>query len=522
MKPFTCFNAGSSMATAIVRALAVLAFALPACAFAQAPLNWPADPFAGNLGEGQVDSTSAIAAAPHVLFSSFFGGGFYDTIKTIRTNAAGEFYIAGATTSDDMPTTPGADQIFGGGILHDGFVAKFSASGLLIYSTYIGNNADDFITGMALDAAGNAFVVGYSLAPLSTDAQAFVIKVTDTGGGHLTFIPNDVFGGPSQSPYYGGDDRATDIAIDSNGNVIVVGYTSSAVGFTQLHPINPTLGGSLDGFIRRYDSNLTLLSSTYIGGPNQQQINAVDVGAAGNITIAGWDNNWGTTLYHHAWVARIKADVSQVLWASTFIGNAEEEALDVRVSSSGDALVGGWTRSTDFSTIYHVNTTDPTKTTYPGLDQDYGGNQDGFLLVAGNVNGALRYSSYVGEQGIDTVHAVERGSNNDIIVIGDVQSNPSFVTTTDVFLRRFNNVMQVPQSLDYWEVFGSNSSDSGLALTKAANGSLYLAGIAGGSDFAPISPWAFRRYKPGVESSFFMRLDDPEEGSDTFFANGFE
>ncbi|MEO8459807.1 MAG: SBBP repeat-containing protein [Dokdonella sp.] len=506
-------NAPFGMAQALViSTLLCLATTAPA----QSVLGWPADPFAAFPGSSEPDSPTDFGVPPLVLISSYFGGGLTDTITTIRTNAAGEFYVAGRTTSDDMPTTPGADQFHGG--LSDGFVAKFSADGRLIYSTYIGNGADDFITGMALDAAGNAYVVGYAVVPPSTDAQAFVIKVTDTGGGHLTFTPNNVFGGPSQFPFYGGDDRATDIAIDAAGNVIVVGFTSSAVGFPQLNPIpgNATLGGTLDGFIRRYNSNLVLLSSTYLGGPNQQQINAVDVGPAGNITIAGWDNNWDTTLQHHVWVARIKADVSQVLWAKTFIGDVEEEALDVRVSVSGDALVGGWTESDDFFTV-----NDPMMGTFPGLDQHYDGYQDGFLLVAANADGALRYSSYVGGPGVDFVRAVERASNNDIIVIGDVQSNPSNVTTKDAFLVRFNNVLQVPQSRDYSATFGSSSDDYGLALTKAQNGSLYIAGSAGASNFFTTSG-AFMPTSPWPPTGFFMRLDDAEEGSDILLVSSFQ
>ena len=501
MKPVRCRGGRATRVRKAVVCSVLLAISAPALA------EPPADQGTGPVGSALRISPNDIGVPPQILLSSFYGGGLTDTIKAIRVNAAGEIYVAGFTSSTDMQTTPGA-QHFNGGGYRDGFVAKFSADGShLIYATYIGTDKAEFITGLALDASGNAYVSGYVQATLNDPTDAFLVKVVDNGTG-LT-LTSRVFGGSA-------NDSANDVVVTASGTVVVVGTTASASGFGSPNPISANLGGISDGFIRRYDSNLTLLSSTYLGGPGAQGINAVDVGGAGNITIAGWDANFGNTLDHHVWVARINAVASASIWSWAYRGDHEEEALDVRISAAGDALVGGWTTSTDYSTTY-----DPMAGTFPGFVQDWSGYKDGFLLIAASADGALRYSSYIGGPGIDFVRAVERAANGDIVVIGDFQPDPKHEESKDAFLARFNNVLQVPQSVDYLATFGSSSSDYGWALTRTANGAVYIAGSVGASDFYT-TPGAFLTTKPGVDSSFFMRLADPNEIPDAIFKSGFE
>lgn len=506
MKPL--FEARKYLNNAVRLAVLCSVVGLPTWATAQSQLSPPADSPATASSFDIPVSPNDIGTPPTVLISSFFGGGLTDTITSIRANAAGQFFIAGRTTSTDMPTTPGAQRMHGGGG-SDGFVAKFSADGrTLLYSTYIGTGNDEYITGLALDAAGNAYVSGYVQASGASQSDAFLIKIVDNGTS-LAFTVR-IFGGAA-------NDRANDVIVTSTGTVVVVGTTASPTGFGSPNAMQANLVGSSDGFIRRYDSNLNLLSSTYLGGPFEQGINAVDVGGAGNITIAGYDTNFGNTFDNHVWVARINAAASQVLWTSTLIGNAREEALDVRISTAGDAILGGWTESSDFFTV-----NDPSAGTFPGLFQSYGHNKDGFVAVVANGNGNLLYASYLNGPGIDFVRAVERGSNNDIIVFGDAQPNPDNVLSKDAFVIRFNSVLQVPQSLDYVAIVGSSLDDYGLAMARTANGALFVAGSVGGSNFFT-TPGCYMPTKPSpYASSFFRRLADPEEMPEILFANGFE
>jgi uncharacterized protein (TIGR03437 family) len=114
-------------------------------------------------------------------------------IVRIAVDADGNAYVAGRTSSRDFPTTSGAFQkAFAGGHSFaeegydsDAFVMKLNAAGTaLIYSTYLGGEGDEIISGIGLDAAGNAYVAG------STDSPDFpttsgALQTSSTGGGFL-------------------------------------------------------------------------------------------------------------------------------------------------------------------------------------------------------------------------------------------------------------------------------------------------------------------------------------------------
>lgn len=116
-----------------------------------------------------------------LLFSTYFGGGDYDRLGGMDVDPEGHVYIVGSTRSVDLPTTPGAYQEdFVGDILgceegafppvpvncFDVFVTKMGTDGSgLVYSTFLGGSVDDEAGAVAVDAAGSAYVVGYTTSP---------------------------------------------------------------------------------------------------------------------------------------------------------------------------------------------------------------------------------------------------------------------------------------------------------------------------------------------------------------------
>src|SRR5882672_2780522 len=112
------------------------------------------------------DPTWPLVIDPVVLaYSTFLGGSDHDDAGGIAVDADGNAYIAGGTASFDFPTTAGASQSrFPGGPPGSSyaFVTKFNSSGTaLVYSTYIvGGSGFTAGRGIAIDAAGNAYVTG--------------------------------------------------------------------------------------------------------------------------------------------------------------------------------------------------------------------------------------------------------------------------------------------------------------------------------------------------------------------------
>jgi hypothetical protein len=105
-----------------------------------------------------------------LLFGTYFGGSDSDWCEThhLALDGGGNVFISGITHSTDLPTTPGAFQrIFGGinGVTNfhatgDGYVAKFSPTGALLASSYLGGRYGDGAQGLACDAAGNVYFCG--------------------------------------------------------------------------------------------------------------------------------------------------------------------------------------------------------------------------------------------------------------------------------------------------------------------------------------------------------------------------
>jgi len=128
--------------------------------------NFPTTPGAFQSvygGKGDAFMTKLNATGSALLYSTYLGGSDADWPSGVAVDAMGSAYVPGTTNSTDLPTTPGAFQVHGGsgcwsGGCWDGFVSKLNGSGTsLLYLTYLGGNYDDFPSGIAVDASGNAY-----------------------------------------------------------------------------------------------------------------------------------------------------------------------------------------------------------------------------------------------------------------------------------------------------------------------------------------------------------------------------
>ena len=119
----------------------------------------------------------------------------------IALDAAGNAYVTATTASADFPTTASAYQKTFAGVT-DTFVTKLNATGsALIYSTLLGGSQHDDPVGIAVDGAGNAYVVGNTAstdypvtagALATTAAGLFVTKLNADG---LELVYSTYFGG---------------------------------------------------------------------------------------------------------------------------------------------------------------------------------------------------------------------------------------------------------------------------------------------------------------------------------------
>ena len=107
-----------------------------------------------------------------LVFSTYFGGFQTDSGTGIAVDAAGAVYVAGYTTSFDLPTANSIQSFIAGD--RDAFVAKFDPVGnTLVFSSFLGGFGTDGATGITLDASANAYVVGFTTSSDFKTANAF-------------------------------------------------------------------------------------------------------------------------------------------------------------------------------------------------------------------------------------------------------------------------------------------------------------------------------------------------------------
>ena len=147
-------------------------------------------PFRENhSGETDVFVTKFNASGSMLLFSTYLGGSSRDEGRSIAVDRLGNVYVIGLTTSIDFDTVNAIQRNFGG--LCDAFVTKFNDKGTLpLYSTYLGGSDEDEGRGIAVDAAGNAYLTGITKSdnfpkarPLQTNRKGqedvFVAKIAN-------------------------------------------------------------------------------------------------------------------------------------------------------------------------------------------------------------------------------------------------------------------------------------------------------------------------------------------------------
>jgi Beta-propeller repeat len=329
-----------------------------------------------------------------LVFSTYFGGSLNEEGLGIAVDADGGAVISGNTDSRDLPTVSPFQAEFGSppcpGDLPcelDAFVSKLSPDGTeLTFSTYLGGNAGETNTGVALADDGTVFVTGTTRSTDFPTANAFQESVNGTACGPPPGSPcPDAFvtalapDGSSAvySTLLGGTEPETGsgIAVDSDGRAVVTGGTQSP-DFPTARPAQEALDNSSctddqpeefcdDGFVTRFTPDGSSLDfSTFLGGLGQDQGLGIAVDASGAVVVAGTtDSRDFPTLdpvqealggYIDGFVAAFAADNGALAW-STFLGGSEaDRANAVTVGPEGDVETVGRTLSPDFPTVEPV------------------------------------------------------------------------------------------------------------------------------------------------------------------------
>jgi hypothetical protein len=240
-------------------------------------------------GNSDAFVTKLNATGTALVYSTFLGGSGFEVGAEIAIDSGGSAYVTGEAGAG-FPVTPGAFQTSFNGV-SDAFVTKLNATGTaLVYSSYLGGSGRDAGSGIAVNAAGNAYVTGVSDSfnfPVTPGAfQGVKAAGQDAFVTQLSAAGDDL----AYSTYLGGDgnDFGNNIALDAAGNASVVGLTGSLNFPTTADAIQRGYAGNNDAFITRLNATgMGLVFSTYLGGSSADNGLSISVDPAGSIYVTG-------------------------------------------------------------------------------------------------------------------------------------------------------------------------------------------------------------------------------------------
>ncbi|MBN2205927.1 MAG: SBBP repeat-containing protein [Candidatus Aminicenantes bacterium] len=201
-----------------------------------------------NGGDGDGFITVMTPAGNALAYSSYMGGPAYDWARDVAVDADGACYVTGQTFGTFPVKSP--FQKKRGGLL-DAFILKVDPKKkTLVYSSYLGGVEGDYGAGIAVDGTGAAYIVGGTQSqnfPVKSPYQASrrgtqdaFLTIVDPGGAKL--ILSTFLGGIILEIGY-------DVALGSNGDILVGGTTNSPDIPSAGKAYQKALAGSFDAFV---------------------------------------------------------------------------------------------------------------------------------------------------------------------------------------------------------------------------------------------------------------------------------
>lgn len=466
------------------------------------------------------DRSKELVIDPVLMYSSFLGGSQNTAITRIATDSAGNAYVAGYTASGDFPASPTPlSTTFGAGTSsRRAFVAKIDPTGSsLLYTTYLSGSVDEQANGLAVDSSGNVYVTGNTHSPDFPVLGAFqsACAVSATGSCSDAFLTKIASTGNAivYSTYLGGtgDDSATSLAVDANGDVYLAGTTSSPDFPASAGAAQVKCGGSCtqNAFVAKFNSFGTSLAyATYLGGSASDEAADIAVDAVGNVYVTGstsspdfpivsafqktcpLDSSSSTgACLATSFVAKLKTDGSGLAYSSYLGGSLGSKASGIALDSLGGAYVTGSTQSPDFPVLnaFQKSCGINAATKHCAVNA--------FVTKLAAAGSTLVYSTYLGGSTEDEATGIAVDTAGNAHIVGSTAS-PDFPTlkplqsqldgAKDAFVAVLKST---GSALSFSTFHGGSSTENGNSVALDAKGNVYLAGQTSSADFPTLTPF---------------------------------
>jgi len=484
----------------------------------------------------QYDASKPLVIDPVLLYSTYLGGSGDDEVTGIAVDSTGSVYVAGYTDSTNFPLATqgslpaGSDHVF---------VSKLDPTGsTLVYTDYIGGNAQDYGFALAVSSSNEVYVTGSTASSNFPVVNAYQASYPGSFNGFLTRISAD---GSSlvYSTYFGGNgsDMPASLALDSAANILIAGNTSST-NFPVINAYQPTpspnQGGLYGnyGFLSKFTADgSSLVYSTYFGGSSNvpyncggtpcwpqpfSAITGISLDSTDNAYVAGNTNTYDFPTTAGAYLTTNSTQLnSSVGFASKFssVGSLQYSTYfydpsgftninAIAVDGTGSAYVSGTGLSDGTFPVTVTGICDPavysTACSYA------------FVSKFDPTGSTLLYSTFLGPNNYATPASLIVDQNNNAYVLATTASNSfslvngieTYTGGNDLLLAEIDAAAGSELNATY---IGGTTDERAIAMALDPSGNLYVTGTTNSTDF-PVTEAAFQQQLGGNTDAFILKL----------------
>ena len=311
--------------------------------------------FGGGLDVATDAFLSKFATNGTLLWSTFFGGSYWDEAHGIAVAGDDSCYVTGLTSSMNFPAVDAFDSTLGG--IYDAFISKFDPDGVLLWSTYLGGEyGGEWGYDISVASDDSCYVTGFTSSIDFPTQNALSDTYAGDWDAFLTKFSSD--GSLLWSTFFGGSywDEALGIAVAGDDSCYITGFTGSP-DFPIYNAYNHTYGGYGDAFVVKLAKDGSLLWSTFFGGNGGDRGYDITVTSDGSCYVIGetFSSNFpvqgvaNSTLGggFDAFISKL-SPTGSLLWSTFLGGETSDRAHSVAVTSDGSCYVMGKTSSSDF------------------------------------------------------------------------------------------------------------------------------------------------------------------------------
>ena len=447
-----------------------------------------------------VAQVTPIVDTHHLMWSNQIGTTGTDKAEGIACEFMGNTYTAGHVSGSNFQGVSQVINAYKGGNF-DGYITKVNIYGQELWTAFVGGNGNDFCTAIAATNDDHIVVTGYSS---STNLSTGPVVTTYQGGNRDGFCSKLTKDGELVWTVYiggNGDDYTQDLAIDNEGNIFVVGKTSS-----NMIPYSSQLqanygGGTFDGFIAKISGTGEISKFSYLGGTGTDEIKDLTFDREGNLCICGSTAGVDlltsiTTMPYFGGVSDAFVtclnDNFQLNWAE-YVGGAGSDLFNsIALDTAGNVVVGGNTNSGPIAFLDNSGVLSPNNT-------------DAMLMSFSPV-GTLLWSQFVTGSGAESVKDIHVDLFGNIYVGGTTESSNITVMDAfqeqlaggiDMFISKYNTLGEMQ-----WQSYmGGTGHDWFGRMGSDRFGKVMISGFTNSAAFGD-------EVNFGTTDAFFARLSD--------------